>query len=360
MGPNPETAVFILAPLVWMLWRKRGWPFLKDGHVWGAAALLAGLMLPLAMVNFKFALLNVGSVVGGQWTQVPVFSWAGWLFYAKLFPHQANWVVVVLAAIGWMSAWAQKKKWWGEGEAFFAAWLLIGYVFFSLIALKESRFTVMILLPLAFFAIRVVGRLAPARIAAVTALLVAGVCFGDTLWRHPTPYVDGYGRAADYVAARAPRGSVILFSGYRDGAFIFDMRRNFRRPDLWVLRADKLLLRVPQRRELGLEELKVSEAETLEMMNRYGVSYVVNQANFWDDLQNMQQLQRLLHSGEFRKVAVMPVVSNWNHEDRELEIYEKVGYSTMSRKQGIRLDLPMAGIQVEGVIDNSEGSDAGH
>jgi hypothetical protein len=93
-------------------------------------------------------------------------------------------------------------------------------------------------------------------------------------------------------------------------------------------------------------------------MNRYGVSYVVNQANFWDDLKNMQQLQRVLHSSHFRKVATIPVVSNVNHEDRELEIYENLGYSGVNRRERIRLDLPIIGVQVEGIIDNTEEKNA--
>ena len=352
-----QTVLFILPALVWMLWRRYGWRMLRNGSLWGAGALLVALVLPLAAVNFSFARLNVGSVVGGQWSSLPIFSWAGWTFYARHFPGQTNWSVVILAVAGLACA-VVKKRWWGEGETFLGAWLIVGYVFFSLIALKEPRHTVLILLPLAFLAVQAFVRLAPARIVPWLALAFAGASFGNTLWRHPAPYVDGYGQAADYVAARAPRGSVVLFSGYRDGSFVFDIRRQVRRPDLWVLRADKLLLRVPQRRELGLEELNVSEDETFAIMNRYGVSYVVNQANFWDDLKNMQQLQRVLHSSQFRKVATIPVVSNVNHEDRELEIYENLGYSGVNRRERIRLDLPIIGVQVEGIIDNTEEKNA--
>ena len=80
----------------------------------------------------------------------------------------------------------------------------------------------------------------------------------------------------------------------------------------------------------------------------------VTYKNHPDDLKNMQQLQRVLHSNQFRKVATVPVVSNLNHEDRELEIYENLGYAKVDRRERIRLDLPIVGIQVEGVIDNTE------
>jgi hypothetical protein len=347
-----QTVLFIVPALLWTLWKKRGASMLRDRHLWGSAALLTALVAPLAALNLTLARLNVGSVVGGRWNQIPVFSWEGLSFYARMLPGQVTWPVALLALIGVGAAAFQKK--WGEGESFFLAWLAVGYIFFSLIALKEPRHTVTILLPMAFFAVRAIRAIAGARLAPALATLFAAVIFSNTLWRHPAPYVDGYGQAADYVVSRAPRGSVILFSGYRDGAFVFDVRRRVDRPDLWVLRADKLLLRVPQRRELGLEELKVSEADTLDMINRFGVSYVVNQANFWDDLKNMQQLQHVLHSSQFRKVAVIPVSSNVNHEDRELEIYQNLAPAKVKVKERLKLELPIIGIQVEGTIDSSD------
>jgi hypothetical protein len=350
-----QTVLFIVPALIWTMWRKRGSSLVRDRHVWGSAALFSVLVLPLAILNLTIARLNVGSVVGGNWNQIAVFSWAGWTWYARMFPSQVNWVVTALAAAGLAMCALRRKEWWGEGESFFGLWLLTGYVFFSLIALKETRHTVTILLPLAYFAVLGVRLLTPARAVPILALGLAAASFGETIWRHPTPYLDGYGKAADYVAAHAPRGSVILFSGYRDGAFTFDVRRRVDRPDLSVLRADKLLLRVPQRRELGVEELKVSEAELLDMMDRFGVSYIVNQPNFWDDLKNMQEMQHVLHSPQFRKVADIPVLSNVNdHLDRELEIYENLARVRVSRKEPIRLELPIIGMQVEGTIGNAD------
>jgi hypothetical protein len=349
-----QPVLFIVPALAWMIWRRRGPSIFRDRHLWGSATLLAVLVAPLVVLSFTLARLNVGLVsVDGKWTQVPVFSWAGWWFYARALPSQMNWVVLALAAVG-LAACFLRRRWRGESECFLGLWLTTGYVFFWLLAVKDSRYTVTILLPLAYFAVRGLQRLTPARLASALALVLAGVSFGNTLLRHPVPYLDGYGQAADYVAVRAPRGSVILFSGYRDGAFVFDIRRRVDRPDLWVLRSDKLLLRVAQKRELGLQELNVSEAGIVDMIGRLGISYIVDQANFWDDLKNMQELQRVLHSPQFRKVAVIPVLSNVDHSDRELEIYENLAWVRASGKERIRLELPIIGMQVEGAIGSAD------
>ena len=95
-----QTVLFIVPALIWTLWRKRGLNALRDRHLWGSAGLLAALVAPLAVVNFTVARLNVGSVVGGSWNRIPVFSWAGWSFYARMLPSQLAWPVALLAAAG--------------------------------------------------------------------------------------------------------------------------------------------------------------------------------------------------------------------------------------------------------------------
>jgi len=72
-----------------------------------------------------------------------------------------------------------------------------------------------------------------------------------TAWARPVYFVDGYARAAAEVARLAPRGSTVMFSGYRDGSFVFNLRAREDRRDLHVMRADKLLLGVAGRARPG-------------------------------------------------------------------------------------------------------------
>ena len=352
-----QTALFLVPVLILTLWRKKGRSMFRDRHLWWSAALLAGLVLPLVVWNLTVASLNISMVRGGDWAEIPVFSWAGWLFYLRRFPAETSWVITLLAAAALLAG-AMRRKWWGEGDSFFVTWLATGYVLFSLIAVKDSRYAVFFLLPLAFFAVRFVIWVAPARVAPVLAIALAGVSFAYTIWHSPAPYVQGYGKAADWIAVHAPRRSVVVFSGYRDGSFIFDMRGRVDRPDLSVLRSDKLLLKVAQQRAYGLEELAVSEAETSEMMNRFGVSYVVSEPTFWDDLKNMQQFQHMLHSGQFRRVATIPISSNVTHSDQQLEIYENLGPVKADRSEQIRVELPIIGRQIEGTLTTDESGAA--
>ena len=162
----------------------------------------------------------------------------------------------------------------------------------------------------------------------------------------PVPYVGGYAQAVDYIAQNAPPNATVVFSGKRDGAFVFDMRAREDRRDIDVIRADKLLLRVAIRRELGVEEKGASPAEIAKMMDDYGVSYIVAQSDFWTDLQTMANLQSALRSERFEEVTRIPVAANVPVEDRELRIYRNKTPISAERKK-LRIDLPIIGRTIE-------------
>jgi len=223
-----------------------------------------------------------------------------------------------------------------------------GLRIFSVVALKEPRHTTLILLPMAFFAVVALTEILPARIAGPAIVALSLSSFAIAM-RTPVPYVSGYRQAAEYLAQNAQPGSVILFSGYRDGPFVFDIRAQRAHRDFSVLRSDKLFLRVASRRDFGVEDLKITGPQMLEMLNRYGVAYVVSQPNFWDDLDSLQQLQSLLHGSQFKLVATIPVLSNVSVPEQRLEIYRKLG-SVNPHPERIQLDVPLAGMVIEGAV----------
>jgi 4-amino-4-deoxy-L-arabinose transferase-like glycosyltransferase len=362
-----QTIAFMAPVYAWILWSRKGSSILKERHLWYGAGLFGILIAPLILITYQFGRFNAVSVSGGTWAPYSLATVQNWLFYARQFPSQLGWPTAILAALSLVtvlvaslaSVWAHARsgtlrQWRSEETIFVLGWLIVGYAFFSVIALKYQRYTIFILFPLAFFAVRIFEKVLPAKAAALCAVTFAMAAFAYTLARKPAPYVTGYGDAVSYVSEHAPRNSVVLFSGYRDGPFIFDLRARPQRRDLSVLRADKLLMRVAERRERGYVELPVTEEQTSEMLNRYGVTYIVDQPNFWDDLKNMQMLQRVLHSSQFRLVATIPVTSNQFHLDRQLEIYENLGAVNRNGGQRIRMELPLVGASVEGTLGQSK------
>ena len=87
-----------------------------------------------------------------------------------------------------------------------------------------------------------------------------------------------------------------------------------------MLRADKILLRLSVRRELGVEEKSLSEAELGQLLNDQGVHYVVMQPGFWTDLEAMRRFEHLMASPQFEEVARIPTPANHHAHETELVI----------------------------------------
>jgi hypothetical protein len=322
-----QTSAFLVLAFAVLLPWETGWRIWKERHLWIAIVLATVILLPLVALTLKFGQVNVHATLGETGKELSRLSLDNWLFYARKLPDQVGWPVLGLAAAYAVGRFFRPN--WrvpGPEERLLAVWFALGYIFFSLIGLKESRHALLILLPIPILAVVAAYHLMPQRYRTAAILGLAAVSLTGTLFMDPVPSVKGYAQAAAYIASNAPRGSMVLFSGYRDGAFVFNMRSHSERKDLGVLRSDKLLLKVKVKRELGIQEVGVKKDELARRLNEYGVSYVVNQPNFWIDLQNMQMLQQLLHSSQFVKEKQITVKANYPHQDQVLEIYRNVQY----------------------------------
>ena len=248
------SVAFMGVPYALALMQTRGWDLLRDRHTYFLAALAVIGLIPLLVITLEFGQANVESVSGIADAEVARWSFAGWVWYARQMPSQLGWTAL-LAALAWVAVWAWPRPGGRphlKHAMFILSWLGFGYVFFSAIDLKEARHSVFLLFPLALLAGLTIRELLPDRVhlASAAVLLVAGVTLAQTLLFRPVHYVDGYRQVVDFVAGLAPANSNIVFSGYRDGAFIFVMRAHGDRDDINVIRADKLLLRISVLRDL--------------------------------------------------------------------------------------------------------------
>lgn len=344
--------------IVWamiLIAENRGALF-RSRHAWAVALLATLAILPLIGLTMKFGQVNLQSALHMPDAATSRTSLSNWLWYLRQFPGQLGWPVLTASALGAAVVvfGARSNSPASEQAArpdlrFWLVWLVVGYAFFSLIDLKEARHSIFILPPVVMLACVFLVRLKSFGYAHTAnflwiALPVAVIV--QTIYFRPVWYVSGYAAAADYVARNAPDNTSILFSGTRDGSFVFNLRTHEDRKDLRVVRADKLLVRVAARRELGLEEKNVGEAELRDQIDHLGVSYVVAQPGFWDDLTSMQTLERVLASDQFEIVGTIPTPANYDAPEKHLVIYRKKG-SIESGKAGITIDLPMIGRSIK-------------
>jgi hypothetical protein len=234
-----------------------------------------------------------------------------------------------------------------EQLVFFGLWFCVGYLFFSAIDLKEARHSVFLLVPTVFAAFFALNLLPQRTLALALGITVAAGTLAQTMWSRPVFAVGGYAQAVDYIARHAPKDSAVIFSGYRDGAFVFNMRTREDRRDLSVVRADKLLLRVAVRRELGVEQKALSESDIRALIHSSGAHYLVVQPGFWNDLEVMRRFEAVLASAEFERVERFATPANFPAHEKELVIYRNKG-PVAKRPEGFQIELPIIGRKIEG------------
>jgi hypothetical protein len=337
---------FMAAAFAGTLLAERRAALVRDRHTWFIILLAGTALVPLLLITVKFGQANMQSVTGIADATVSRSSISGWVWYLRQLPGQLGWPLALLAAVGAALALVrQRLQPMARTDAlFWVLWFICGYIFFSAIDLKEARHSLFILPPLVLAAAILLTRLPAARGAIALAVLASAVLM-QTLFMRPVLYVKGYAESANFIAQHAPQASSVLFSGYRDGSFIFNMRSHEERRDLTVVRADKLLLKVAVRRELGVKENGLTEAEIGERINQLGIHYVVAQPGFWDDLEAMQRFERVLASPQFKEVARIPTPANFNAHEKELVIYRNLGkvHEGTVRQD---IDLPIIGTTI--------------
>ncbi len=315
-------AGFILGPFALALVAARGTAWVRDRRLWAVAAAAAVLLVPAAMMLLEFGSANLTSVVGSQTTDLPRMSLRAWTFYLEALPNQLGWPALLLvpagAALALRSGTVARPHW-----VLLASWWVLGYVMLSFIALREERHSLITLLPLGVAAMYALQRL-EVRVGRLAPVAAVAIAVGTTAWglfAVPAPTVVGHAEAARLVARRAAPGENILFSGYRDGSFIFAMRGLGATQR--TVRADKLLLRMFIARERGVEDRGLDRADILSLIQRYGIRHVVAESDFWLDLPSLAALDALLHDPSlFTPLARVPIVANVGKEARELTVYE--------------------------------------
>jgi hypothetical protein len=353
-----KISVAFMAPVfAGTLLAERRTTLFKDKHIWISGLLAVIALIPLLVLTMKFGQANVQSVTGIADATVGRDSLNGWVWYLRQMPEQIGWPVCIVAIFGLGALFlGQSKKrttHWNvanQGDFFFwVTWALFGYLFFSAIDLKEARHSVFILPPVVMLACVMLLRLSAwgwPRIAVIVWIGLPLAVLIQTVVFRPVYFVSGYASAVDFVARMAPRDSRVLFSGYQDGSFIFNMRCREDRRDLGLVRADKLLLNIAVRRELGVIEKNISEAELGDQINRLGIHYVVSQPDFWTDLEAMKRLERLLATSQFKEVARFETPANYKAHEKYLVIYQNLG-AVSDGKSGMRIDLPIIGKSID-------------
>ncbi len=324
--------VFIALPYLIILFQYRGLKIFKDKHYYIILALAVLGLIPLIYITFEFGQSNIQSAIDSPEAINDTFTLEVLTWYLIRIPDQLGWAATfgLFAALASFILWTKDKITALKNSLFLIFWFVIGYAFYTYIELKLIRFSIHMLLPLALFIGFACDKINEKKehlgnyfIAIIMVLTIA-----ETMITRPVEYVAGYNNVVKEVTKLAPKNSNVLFSGYRDGSFIFAMRAIGERPDVSTVRSDKLLLRIASRRELGVEEKNYTIEEIADLINKLAIHYVVAQPDFWTDLEQMNLLQTLLESDKFKEIQRFKMESNYDADEKELVIYKNLGNVT--------------------------------
>jgi 4-amino-4-deoxy-L-arabinose transferase-like glycosyltransferase len=307
-------AIFFVVPIGISLAHAYGWHVFRQRAVLQAAALGGALLLPLVGIFFVFGSYNLDQAAAIPGAQVSRWSIAELTYYARIMPSVISWPTLVFACLYVLALpFAPALRLARADANFLGGWLLVGYAFYSMIAVKEPRHILFITYPLALMAVLAIDRtLARFGLRYGVSLAIAGAILAMTLSTETVPAVAGMRQAAEAVAQLAPPETNVAFWGSRDGTFVYAMRAYSGRRDLGVVRLDKILLSdVAVYVEHGFKENAISPDELTDTLYNLHVQYVVFQTRYHDDLASVKVLEKTLGSDKFSEVERIPMTANY-------------------------------------------------
>jgi hypothetical protein len=280
--------------------------------------LLGGIsLLPIVAIFFTFAGYDLEQAA---WRPGGPARWSveGLTYYARVMPSVLSWPTIILALLYILALPLRPELRLRRSDAVFLfAWVMIGFTFYTIIALKETRHVLFITYPFTLAAILFLDWLL-SRIkfhSAIISVAASGLLI-HTLTTGTVPFLTGPRWAAQMVAQAAPPDTNVGFWGESDGTFIYAMRAYSERPDLGVVRIDKLLFR---NRKIffghGETEIVMQPIQISDMLAKLHIQYVVMETHSHDEMLAVRMLEAALRSDKFTEIERIPMYANFHGMD---------------------------------------------
>jgi hypothetical protein len=330
------TAMFVAPAFAAAYLRVRPPQFWRDRSVMIIVLFAAAGALPAVALLRAFGSINLQSVSGIAADAGP----AAWFYYLRALPEQLGWWPLLLGLAGLRLLARASLRARDPAATLLLVWLVCAYMAFSAIALKNPRFDIALILPLCMSAMVALHQALPRGAGEYACLaLGAGVLLHSVVFGH-VPRVNGYAEIARFIGNAAPANAVIVYSGYRDGNLVFDLMTLAHRPDIAVIRADKLLLSVPvgERATRGVRERTRNSAA---LLRDIAPDMVVMQPGFWNDLHAMASFEHAVGATPYREAARFPTTGDLSTQDggSGVVVYTRMGPAA-PRRAPVSLDMP--------------------
>lgn len=240
------------------------------------AAVTAGLIVGYVVFSWHYAHLSRFLVRGQGWSHL--LDVRHWAYYLFALPEVLGWAGLMFSIIGLLLlAVAERVRQVG----FALLWIVVFYVFASVVYHKEPRYFYFVTPPAAML---IGGGLSLAVKGTdlkrwCEALLLVLVCWQFVVsWYVGPGRLSSYRRAASLVHESEPRGALklVLVDAVRDGQFVFDMRveQGFE-GRAYTLRGSKVLYSRAARMRWQYSPYVETHEDVRRLIDRYGIEYIV-------------------------------------------------------------------------------------
>jgi hypothetical protein len=313
-----QQSVYLLLFFLLTVIVQRKWTLLVRPDARRALGMSALLVAPFYVLSLALHWQTISRHIIGQ--SPPGLS--AFTYYPAAIPQQLGWPVLLLSALGIVTAW-----WWDrhENAVLMLLWLLACYLTLSFLAARDPRYIVYWIPPLIYFAVSPLFRSGETGRSRLVAGAIAG-CFLlfayiPSAWTTTRPLVAGYEAMVQSIVQRDKSGGIILFDGDGPADFIFYLRAADPGRRYVVLRKALYATRIIK--QFGSAELIQTSDEMEQLIDGYGIRYIVVSEVPIFDFGIQRVLREMLASPRFKLVKAVPLESNargW--KGRNLLLYE--------------------------------------
>lgn len=264
-----------------------------------------------------------GQLLSGDATFADRWSWAAMSFYLNQVPRGVGPWFLAAAIVGALASARQL----GRHGLFLLAWFVTCYVMLSVADYKNARFLYLGLFPFAVAAgLGAAHGLAQVRSTSLRqATAIAGWAMCCVLaTAKPVEHRPDYGTV---VADHRDQilGHVVMFSGLRDGDFVFAVRQHLPWRSAVVIRGSKLLYTCNGRADLDFVSHVSSASDVGALMRKFAFRNVFLETKRATPLNEDALLREyLIDSGVYRSVAsyTFKMDHDPSYRDATLDVYE--------------------------------------
>jgi len=339
-----QTAGFLLP--VWVVWltlRKR-WALLRSKVFVFSSLLGIAFLVPWVFIN-----LTVGRSYLSAFALEERHVGSNLLYYAGHISEIISYPLAFLCLCSILLFWRLKET---DGYQLALLWSASALVFICLMGYATPRYAIFLvpaLVILSMYSLQLfVDRFRKRGVWAVLSLAL--ICsHAYPRWAWSSKDVTGFEPAVDFILRDSQCVSV-LYDGYFNSNFIYNMRARDRERRVFVFRASKLVFSTRMIADLGYREL-IKDAEGFyDALDRNAIKYVVQEGKDSMKTAANSRLRRWVQGKKFKLIDEYPLTEHGLGSSGKLLVYEYLDYEPKAIRE-IELDMPMLGRKMKVKID---------